>query len=263
MHGQGIRDLIYSWPVVARCRVEDQVIGRGYEKSWTPVLISARGLFGLEYLLFYSGTDTACNASSTTAKTWVTLGETAIADAKTDYAVALSGDVLERIQGLRELWSPEGSNFRQTFVDAAGYETEQQALNVLAWSLIYVEREVKDWKVGIPAGYTTTSPVTLAETSFAHVGTESLQQNLEGFRALFQGCGPNGEGLGFDDWLSDAGAPELASDMIVALEGARTAAAMFCVRASDSGRSRGALSAAYQGASPTSSRATSSARVAC
>jgi predicted lipoprotein len=227
VHGQGIRDLIYSWPVVARCRVEDQVIGRGYEKSWTPVLISARGLFGLEYLLFYPGADTACNANSTTAKTWATLGEAEIADAKTDYAVALSGDVLERVRGLRELWSPEGGNFRQTFVDATGYESEQQALNVLAWSLIYAEREVKDWKVGIPAGYTTTSPVTLAETSFARVGTENLRQNLEGFRSLFQGCGPNGEGLGFDDWLSDAGAPELAGDMIVALEGARSAAENF------------------------------------
>jgi hypothetical protein len=150
-----------------------------------------------------------------------------ISSAKLDYASAISEDVLARIRGLRELWSPEGGNFRQTFIDAAGYETEQQALNVLAWSLIYAEREVKDWKVGIPAGYTTTSPVTVAETPFAHVGTESLRQNLEGFRALFQGCGPSGEGLGFDDWLSDAGAPELAADMIVALDGARTAAGNF------------------------------------
>ncbi len=227
VHGQGIRDLIYSWPVVARCRVEDQVIGRGYAQSWTPVLISARGLFGLEYLLFYPGADTACNASSTTAKTWATLSEVEIATAKLDYASALSEDVLERIRSLRQVWSPEGGNFRKTFIDATGYESEQQALNVLAWSLIYVEREVKDWKVGLPAGYTTTSPVTVAEASFAHFGIESVRQNLEGFRALFQGCGPNGEGLGFDDWLSDAGAPELAADMIVALEGARTAAANF------------------------------------
>jgi predicted lipoprotein len=227
VHGQGIRDLIYSWPVVARCRVEEQVIGRGYEQSWTPVPISARGLFGIEYLLFYPGADTGCNANSTTAKTWDTLSEDELTDAKLDYAVALADDVLARIQTLRELWSPEGGNFRQTFIDAAGYETEQQALNVLAWSLIYAEREVKDWKVGIPAGYTMTAPVTLPETPFAHFGAESLRQNLEGFRALFQGCGPNGEGLGFDDWLSDAGAPDLAADMVQALDNARDAAAKF------------------------------------
>lgn len=227
VHGQGIRDLIYSWPVVARCRVEDQIIGRGYEKSWTPVLISARGLFGLEYLLFYEGSDTACSANSSTAKTWATLSEEELFDAKLDYAVALSDDVLERIRGLRELWSPDGGNFRQTFIDAKGYETEQQALNVLAWSLIYVEREVKDWKVGIPAGYTTSSPVTLPETPFAGIGAEALRENLEGFRALFQGCGENGEGLGFDDWLIDAGAEELAKDMLAALDKAREAAADF------------------------------------
>jgi hypothetical protein len=227
VHGQGIRDLIYAWPAVARCKVEDQVIGRGYEQSWSTISISARGLFGLEYLLFYEGGDTICNPNGSTAKTWATFDAATLSQAKLDYASALTGDVLSHVQTLRQLWSPEGQDFRQTFIDATGYESEQQALNVVAWSLIYVEREVKDWKLGIPAGVTMNAPVTSGESTFALGSSENVRKNLQGFRALFQGCGPNGEGLGFDDWLGEAGQPDLASDMIAALDTAEAAAAGF------------------------------------
>jgi uncharacterized protein len=227
VHGQGLRDFIYAWPVVARCRVEEQVILRGYESSWTPVQISARGLFGIELLLFYPSRDTACTANSVTGKAFASLSPDDIDVAKRDYAAALSSDVLSRLQTLQQAWDPGGDDFRQTFIDARGYESEQQALDVLAWSLLYIERETKDYKVGIPAGMTLTHPVTVAEGSFSLTASESIRQNLRGFRALFQGCGANGEGLGFDDWLRDVGQAELASDMLSALDGAQAAADAF------------------------------------
>lgn len=227
VHGQGLRDFVYAWPVVGRCRVEEQVILRGYEKSWLQVQISARGLFGLEYLLFYAGVDHACSPNSATGKAWDALDAASLADAKVDYAVALSADVLENIHGLRQAWSPAGGNFRQTLIDATGYESEQQALNVIAWSLLYVEKEVKDWKVGIPAGVTLTHPVSQAEGAFSLSGIESIRENLRGFRALFQGCGEHGEGLGFDDWLNDVGQDQLSTDMLSALDGAQAAVDAF------------------------------------
>jgi hypothetical protein len=54
-----------------------------------------------------------------------------------------------------------------------------------------------------------------------------IRGNLLGFRALFEGCGPDGEGLGFDDWLSEAGYPELAADMIDAWKAAFAVAEAF------------------------------------
>lgn len=225
--GQGLRDLIYSWPVVARCRVDEQVVLRGYEASWAPVQISARGLFALEYSLFYPGSDTACTATSSAGKAWAMLDEAALASAKRDYAAAAAEDVLGRVRELREAWSPQEGDFRQTLIDARGYESEQQAMNVLAWSLLYLEREVKDWKVGVPAGLTLTHPVSLAETSFSGIGTLALRENVRGFRSLFQGCGEDGEGIGFDDWLIDIGQEDLARDMVVALDGAQAAVDAF------------------------------------
>lgn len=222
--GQGIREKIYSWPLVARCRVEEQVASQAYRtQGFSNVLVSSKGLFGLEYLLFYPGSDTACLPATVAAKTWATLDADEIATRKRAYATAVAANVSAEVDGLVELWRPEGGNFRQTFVSASGYPDEQEALNVLAWSLIYVEREVKDWKLGIPAGYTLMHPVSGPEGQFSGVSTENLRENLRGFRSLFQGCGDNGEGVGFDDWLVAAGHEDLANRIVAALGGAQAA----------------------------------------
>lgn len=226
--GQAIRDQIYSWPVTARCRVEEQVATERYKtQGFGNVFISARGLYGLEYLLFYPGNDTACGANTPTGRAYAELDAAELETHKLDYAVALAADVQTQLANLIQSWKPDGGNFRQTFVSASGYPDSQEALNILAWALVYVEREVKDWKLGIPAGYTLTHPVTEPETPYAHVGSDNIRENLAGFQRLFQGCGENGEGLGFDDWLNDAGHPELASEMVTALGNARAAAESF------------------------------------
>jgi predicted lipoprotein len=226
--GQAIRDLIYSWPVTARCRVEEQVATEKYKtQGFDNVFISARGLYALEYLLFYPGNDSACGASTPTGQAYATIDADELVQHKLDYAVAVTADVQARTSGLIETWKPEGGNFRQTFVSASGYPNDQEALNILAWALVYVEREVKDWKLGIPAGYTTTHPVTEPETPYAHVGSDNIRANLRGFQSLFQGCGEHGEGLGFDDWLIEAEHAELASEIITALANARAAAEVF------------------------------------
>jgi uncharacterized protein len=222
--GLGTRDLIYSWPLVARCRVEEQVANQNYLSGFEPVLVSGRGLFGLEYLLYYPGSDTVCAATSVAGKKWPTLSTDELAARKRAYAAALADDVLQSIGAVRKAWSPEGDDFRATFVDASGYPSEQEAMKVLAWALLYVEREVKDWKLGWPAGYTATAPVSVSEASFSGRGSEALRANLRGFRALFQGCGADGEGLGFDDWLTEAGHGELATDIVSAWESAQAAA---------------------------------------
>lgn len=226
-HGKGLRSLIYAWPNVSRCRVEEQIAGKGYEKGFDKVLLNGRGLYAVEYGLFYEGTDQSCAASSATAKTWATLDEAAIRKEKARYAEAVAADVLEKGLSLYRAWSPSGENFSAKLKAAEGYPSVQEALNVVAWGLVYVEREIKDWKVGHAAGYTPTAPVDGLEAPFAKLATENLRSNLRGFRALFQGCGEGGEGLGFDDWLREAGHGDLADDIVKAYEGAQAAADAF------------------------------------
>jgi predicted lipoprotein len=222
--GLGTRDLIYSWPLVARCRVEEQVANQNYLSGFDQVLVSGRGLFGLEYLLYYPGSDTVCAPASVAGKKWPTLSADDLSLRKQAYAAALADDVLERVGSVRQAWSADGENFRAKFVDASGYPSEQEAMKVMAWALLYMEREVKDWKLGWPAGYTATAPVSVGEASFSGRGSEAIRANLRGFRALFQGCGADGEGLGFDDWLSEAGHGELATDIVTAWRTAQATA---------------------------------------
>lgn len=212
--GKGLRELIYAWPLSARCRVEEQVVLRTYEQNMKGVLVNGRGLFALDYLLFYPGRDTECTSNSTTGKAWTTLSEAELEAGKLDYALALGDDIVGQAQTLRAAWSADGGNFTRTFVDTTGYPSEQEAMKVLSWALLYIEREVKDWKLGLPAGHTASAPVSVAEAAFSGLQTQAIRQNLRGFRGLFQGCGADGEGLGFDDWLTEAGHGELAQDVL-------------------------------------------------
>jgi hypothetical protein len=184
-------------------------------------------LYALEYLLFYPGTDTRCAPSSTAGKEWAALDPEVLSARKLEYATALAGDLLERARGLRALYDSSGGNFKQAFLDWDGYPSEQEAMNVLGWALVYVERELKDWKLGVPIELTALHPVAEAESPYALAGTENVRNNLRGFRALFQGCGPNGEGLGFDDWLTEAGHAELANEIVTAYQNAQAAADAF------------------------------------
>lgn len=219
--GQGIRDKIYAWPIAARCRVDEQVVGRAFvERGMDSALISGRGLYALETLLYYEGDDSACVSSTTTAKAYAALEPATLEAYKLDYAMAVAEDVVDVTRGVMKSFAPEEGNFRQQFVTAAAYPSEQEAMNVLGWALSYVEKEVKDWKLGLPAGYTLNAPVSEPEAHYAGTGHENLRANLLGFRSLFQGCGPHGEGLGFDDWLVAAGHAELAQDISVAWTGA-------------------------------------------
>ncbi len=224
VHGAGIRNLIYAWPNVSRCRVEEQVATEAYKQDFSKVLINGRGLYAVEYGLFYEGKDTECAASSATGKAFPGFSAAELEKRKRNYALAASEDVLNQAWGLYNQFLPEEGNFTKTLRDASGYENEQQALNIVAWALVYIEKEIKDWKLGIPAGYTAVAPVNGPESPFAKVAIENIRANLRGFRALFQGCGENGEGLGFDDWLRSVDHADFADEIIAAYENAQKVA---------------------------------------
>ena len=65
------------------------------------------------------------------------------------------------------MWLPSGENFKAKLLAADGYGSEQEALNVVAWSLLYPELEVKDLKLGSYAGFQTAAPIP--ESPFARL----------------------------------------------------------------------------------------------
>ncbi len=215
-HGRGLKAFVHPWPQVSRCEVEKQVAGKEWQQQGIgAVLPSGRGLFALEYLLHYPGADTACLAGSPTGQTWATLAPTDLAKAKNDYAVAVADNVAALALEIRNVWQPDGENFKPKLLAADGYGNEQEALTIVGWSLFYVHDEVLDLKLASRAGVSATPPTP--ETPFANMEIENLRANVAAIRALFQGCGSNGEGLGFDDWLVAAGQGGLSNEIVTAI----------------------------------------------
>ena len=70
-------------------------------------------------------------------------------------------------------------------------------------------------------------PAPIPESPFARLDIENVRANLRGFRSLFMGCGPEGEGLGFDDWLVAVGDAALARDVASLFATALAAADAF------------------------------------
>ena len=229
---QELRDQIYAWRFGARCPVETALVDKAYSSSsFGTSLISNRGLGAIEYLLFYPGADNQCPDYSAINKngTWAALGATEIAARKRAYAEAVAADVLKNTQKLLQAWDPSGGNFRQKLTQPGSgsvYPNEQAALNAVWHGIFYVEKEVKDYKLGIPLGVSECAsglcPESL-ESRFANVSTANIRQNYLGFRRLFQGCGANYTGLGFDDWLDAIGASDLRGRMLTAFDGAQQA----------------------------------------
>ena len=229
---QELRDQIYAWRFGGRCPVETALVDKLYaSSSFGSSLINNRGLGAAEYLLFYPGSDNQCPDYSAINKngTWAALGASEIAARKRAYAEAVAADVLKNAQKLRQAWDPAGGNFRQKWTQPGSgsvYPNEQAALNAAWHGLFYIEKEVKDYKLGIPLAVsecvTGLCPEAL-ESRYANVSTANIRQNYLGFRRLFQGCGGNYTGLGFDDWLDAIGASDLRARMLTALDGAQKA----------------------------------------
>jgi predicted lipoprotein len=221
-----LRDQIYAWRFGGRCPVETALVDKLYAgPRFGSSLINDRGLGAAEYLLFYSGSDNLCPDYSAINKngTWAALGAVETASRKRAYAAAVAADVLDNVRKLLAAWDPARGNFRQKLTQPGSgsvYPNEQAALNAVWHGIFYIEKEVKDYKLGIPLGVSECvsglCPEAL-ESRYANVSTANIRQNYAGFRRLFQGCGAHYTGLGFDDWLDAIGASELRARMLSAL----------------------------------------------
>jgi predicted lipoprotein len=235
--GMDFRNLIYSWPLNGRCKVDEQTVSRFYESPEffgppTRSVVTGRTLSALEYLAYYEGTDNGCHQLSPINKerTWSSLDPAELARRKAAYAAAAAEDVFANARALNAAWQPDHGNFRATLTQTgnAVFANEQAALNAISDALFYLENQVKDQKLGVPLGLfeeCANPPCADAvESRWANASLEHVRANLRGFRRLFQGCAADHAGIGFDDWLVATGNGALATQMLQALDGADAAA---------------------------------------
>lgn len=222
--GEDLRDLIYSWPVVNACRVDQELARESYAEAGAiaEFPLNARGLDALEYLLFVPTTDNACLAGSGVNRdgSWDALGDATILSRRAAYAVAVSNQVADDAQSLVTWWSTDGQDFlselRTAGAGSSTYRSASEALNAVTDAFFYIEKETKDMKLAIPAGIIacdTDACPEAVESPWAGRSLDHIRANTVAMQRLFHGGDPAGTDPGFDDWLTELGADALADRM--------------------------------------------------
>jgi predicted lipoprotein len=222
-----IRDEIYSFPIITTCRIDQETVAESYEdrEAFANELVNVRGLGAMEYLLFATSVENTCPPASpiNIDGSWAALGEEEVIARRASYAATLSALVAEQAARLVEGWGDEDSGFMRELATAGDGSTvfvsAQAVLNEIAGALLYVDKIVKEMKLGEPAGIIgcTTGAACLVEleSRLSSQSKEHLLANLQAFRDVVIG---EGDAAGFDDMLRDAGQAELADDLTTQID---------------------------------------------
>ncbi len=234
--GKDLRDKVYAWPLGGRCAVEQVLVRQRYKAAdfVSAGVVTERGLGAIEYLLFHVGTDNGCtpSVSINADGSWAALAATPdeLAKRKREYAAVLADDVALRARELVDAWDASKGNFRGELTRAGAgsplFASAQVALNALSHALFYMEKPVKDVKLGRPLGLEPecgqmACPEQL-ESQFAHRSKSHLARNLAGFELLALGC-PGTGNVGFDDLLAAEGRSDMADKLRAAVAGVKPA----------------------------------------
>lgn len=233
--GEGIREELYSWPVVSACRVDQETVKNEFAAPdfFTTRLTNVYGLDALEYLLYVEGEDNACPASQTinASGSWRMMVQTAgtLVQRRAAYAAVVSAQLASDAERLDQAWRQSfAAEVKDAGEDSSRFGSTQDAIDSLFAAIFYLERAVKDTKLGSPMGITaacmTSSCPDIVESRHAGLSLEWVRANLEGFELVFLGGATAEAGFGFDDLLVDAGFDTLATTMRDELVAAKAAA---------------------------------------
>jgi predicted lipoprotein len=227
MNEGALRDVIYSWPVVSTCAVDqDANLHRtdpaGYDI--TTRLTNRRGLPALEHLLFSDELAHSCPPQAAPAG-WDELSEEDRKSARCAFAQVAVADLAAQARSLLDAWRPGAGDYLAAFASASAFASAQAGLNVVSDAMFYLDTETKDMKLAQPAGIAVNVCNTMGqpcadelESPRARHSKENVLANLRGFQMLFLGQGPGGvDGAGFDDFLRSVDAGALADQMAAAL----------------------------------------------
>lgn len=238
--GEGLRDEIYSWPTTNLCRVDSALVANTTpdDAYFATALVTSKGLVVLEEMLFNASTSNACppNATINTNGSWASLVASGALEARRKaWALGVARHLEATAKRAQERWTAEGGfgdKLTQAGTMGSVWRTPKDGLDDVYAGLFYVDRWVKDYKLGAPAGITPAcmaqSCPALAESPRAGLSTKALVENLVTARAMFTGSSEaTSSAVGFDDLLVERGAGGLKDEMLEKLDAAIAAARPF------------------------------------
>ena len=220
--GLGLRDRLYSWPITSPCRVDQETVAGDFATDgfFGRSLVNVGGLDAVEYLLFRDDTANACAPQATINDqgTWNALGEAEVVKRRAAYAAAASADVKANATVLVNEWAPSGNDFGGKLAkagkDGGAHPSAKAALDEVFAAMFHADKQIKDAKLGDPAGITTKCASDacpeLLESKWAKASKEHIAANLRGLRRVLLGGEPadKAANTGFDDFVDAIAAVE-------------------------------------------------------
>ena len=226
-----LRDKIYSWPVTSSCAIDQDVMELYTDPGAYDIntrLTNRRGLDALEYALFAPTLETTCPPQIEPAG-WAALDQVTRTAARCSFAQRAAQDLAVQSAAVLAAWEPGQGNYLGDFSSAgesgSSFGSAHEAVNAVSNALFYADAEVKDMKLGQPAGIVINICNTVQEpcldeleSPFARHSRENIAANLTAFDMIFHGYGPGQSpddpgAIGFDDFLVAGGGDALATTM--------------------------------------------------
>jgi predicted lipoprotein len=214
-----LRNQIYSWPTFSRCGIDQDVVynqdGVINQDQNRPYAISERtatrrGLFAIGHVLFNEQLAHHCSVANDALADWNNRTDLARRQARCEFAVVASEDVLSSSAQLLQAWQGDNgfaNELKNTGQSGSRFSTTHEALNHISDALFYIDTIVKDKKLAEPIGIFSNSCGASAcpedvESLDAKSSLDNIRNNLAAFEALIMGnLDAEQEGTGFDDFL--------------------------------------------------------------
>jgi len=231
MNNGVLRDRIYAWPSLAPCDIDRDVVTHWNNPSSYDIstkLGRQKSLTTIEILLYPPTDQHNCSVEPAG---WTALGAD-LPRARCRLAHTLAVDVAAAAAELHTAWRPDGGDYAGQLARAGTSESSlpsaHEAVNMVTNSFFYVDRIVKDMKLGEAAGIvlgnvcgTINEPcLREVELRYADRGTYAIRINFATLRQAVTGTTATTDGPGFDDFLDGVGHPELGASMVADLDAA-------------------------------------------
>jgi predicted lipoprotein len=167
--------------------------------TYNPALLAnlaAKGLPALDYLLFGVGADNNAILQQYTTDSKATNRKT--------YLAALSAEIKTQITTVLTAWN---SGYTTTFLNATGTDVGSSTGQLIN-QMVFDYEVLKNYEVGIPAGVQSmgTAFPEKVQAYYSKMSVQLALLHIQALQNLYLGKSAQGDGIGLDDYLTQAGA---------------------------------------------------------
>lgn len=192
--GQNLRINVNTYPADIN-QINSNVSAGNYNPSLLANL-AAKGLPALDYLLFGTGVDNNAILQQYTT-------DSKAGNRKT-YLAALSAEIKTGINSVIDAWN---AGYTTTFLNATGTDVGSSTGQFIN-QLVFDYEILKNFEVGIPAGVQSmgTAYPQKVQAYYSKMSVQLALLHVQALQSIYLGKSAQGDGVGLDDYLTQAGA---------------------------------------------------------